>query len=394
MRKTFYRIVCILAIVMLAVGLRGYAANNLLIDGDEPVYINAAVAYAGYIRSGQWREIPWYEKNVEHPLLNKLVYGVALLTQPQLNAMWAKDFPKYSPIADAEGRPWGMVGRWTSATFGVLAVLALALLNPFAGLFLAVHTIAVRYTGSMLLEALPFLTGLLAAVFYLRWFTKPPDGSRRWIWLILSGAALGATAAAKYTFAVVGLAIGLHWLVFAFREKQLIRTAPWMVLWGLVAGGCFFAFDPYLWPDPVYRLYHSLTFHANYSQRDFVRSFNYPFWQPLVWLTSTYPAKHPDYADAFIIGIDPLIFALGLIGLPRTWRRRPLFVLWLLIGLATLFVWPTKWPQYTMIVLAPLCLAAGEGVGWVWERARGIWTRVHAESADKKHPSSISSSDD
>lgn len=389
MRKTIYRIVCVLAIIVLATGLRGYAANNLLIDGDEPVYINAAVAYAGFIRSGQWGEILWYDKNVEHPLFNKLVYGVMLLSKPQLKAMWPKDFPKYTPIAQAEGRPWGMVGRWTSATFGILAVLVLSLLNPLAGLFLAVHTIAVRYTGSMLLEALPFFTSLLAAVFYLRWFEglKSTERSKRhWIWLVLSAASLGATAASKYTFSVAGIAIGLHWLVFAFREKRLMRTAPWMVLWGLVAGGCFFVLDPYLWPDPVYRLYHSLTFHANYSQRDFVRSFNYPFWQALVWLTSTYPAKHPDYAAAFLIGMDPVIFVLGLIGLPRMWLRRPLFAIWLLVGIAVLFVWPTKWPQYTMIVLAPLCLAAGEGVGWIWQWVRGIGARMRAKSADSQQP--------
>ncbi|HZW02951.1 MAG TPA: hypothetical protein VFF68_03420, partial [Anaerolineaceae bacterium] len=287
MRNTLYRIVCIFAVTLLALGLRGYAANHLLIDGDEPVYINAAVVYAGLMRSGEWRQISWYEKNKEHPPLNKLVYGVGLLTKPQLNAMWAKDFPKYTPIATAEGRPWGMVGRWISASFGVLAALVLSLLNPVAGLFLAVNTIAVRYTSSMLLEALPFLTGLLAALFYLRWFDAAKQNRRGFVWLGLSAAALGATAASKYTYAVIGIAIGLHWLVFASREARTVRTAGWMILWGLAAGACFFVLDPYLWPDPVHRLLETLTFHASYSQRDFVRSFNYPFWQPLVWLTST-----------------------------------------------------------------------------------------------------------
>ena len=39
-----------------------------------------------------------------------------------------------------------------------------------------------------------------------------------------------------------------------------------------------------------------------------------------------------------------------------------MIVLWWAIGLAFTLVWSTKWPQYSLIMTAPMCLCAGEGV--------------------------------
>ena len=36
-------------------------------------------------------------------------------------------------------------------------------------------------------------------------------------------------------------------------------------------------------------------------------------------------------------------------------------MLWLAVGLLFLLLWNTKWPQYILILSAPLCLAAAEG---------------------------------
>ena len=397
MRKHCVRIALIVVVSLLAGALRWHAANHLLIDGDESTYINAALDYADALRAGDWKAIAWYDENREHPALNKLLYGVVLLGQPPLETLWPEDYPDYTPIAGTEGRPWGIAGRYASAALGGLAVLVLSLLNPVAGLLLAVHTFAVRFSSGFLLEALPFLTGLLAALFYLRWFDS---GKKRFIhrlhrheerkeiegeggrgsvvWLGLSAAALGATAASKYTYAVVGIAIGLHGLWFAGRAGRLRASLGWLVGWGLLTLAAFFVFDPYLWPKPLPRLIESLTFHAQYSQNEFVRG--YPAWQPLVWLTSTYPGKFPNFAPAFWVALDPLITALALVGLPRTWQRRPLFVIWLAVGLVTVLLWPTKWPQYTLILLAPLCLAAAEGAGWVWDQVRGRFFTAKAQS--------------
>lgn len=387
MRQTIYRIVCIIAITLLAFGLRMYAANNLLIDGDESTYINAALDYADAIRARDWKTIAWYDYNKEHPALYKILYGVALLSKPPLYHLSAEIYPDYVPIAGTEGRTWGIVGRYVSAVLGTLTVLVLGLLNPVAGLLLAIHSFAVRFTSGFLLESLPLLTSLLSALFYLRWFRSVEEGAgdrpRDTLWLLMSAAALGATAASKYNYAVVGFAISLHYVWFAARGGKLRTSLEWMVTWGVLAILAFVALDPYLWPKPILRLAQSFNFHVEYAKNDWVRG--YPVWQPLVWLTSTYPGKFPKFEAAFWVAIDPLITALAVIGLPRTWKRRPLYVIWLVVGLITLFLWRTKWPQYTLILLAPLCMAAAEGAAWIWDWVRKLWARKHTPSVETEN---------
>jgi len=53
MKTSLYKILAILVIVASAFGLRFYAANVLYIDFDEPVYLDAALKYANYIRTGK-----------------------------------------------------------------------------------------------------------------------------------------------------------------------------------------------------------------------------------------------------------------------------------------------------------------------------------------------------
>ena len=68
-------------------------------------------------------------------------------------------------------------------------------------------------------------------------------------------------------------------------------------------------------------------------------------------------------AGTFPVTADLVITGLALVGLRRLWREQRTFALWLVIGLAFLLVWPTKWPQYVLVVSAPLSLAAGLGAG-------------------------------
>lgn len=59
-----------------------------------------------------------------------------------------------------------------------------------------------------MLEPLPSLTSTLAVLFYVK-----SRGTRKLNgWLFLSAAALGLTAASKYPYCIVGLAIAVDWL--------------------------------------------------------------------------------------------------------------------------------------------------------------------------------------
>jgi 4-amino-4-deoxy-L-arabinose transferase-like glycosyltransferase len=250
-----------------------------------------------------------------------------------------------------------VAARRLSAVFGALAVLVASLLSPLAGFFLAIHTTTIKYTSLVMLEALPAFTSLAAVACWVRSKREGSPG-----WRIASAALLGLTAAGKYMYAVVGVAILIDWAVelrsSPASRREAVRS---LALWGGTALIVFFAADPYLWPDPLWRLRESVTFHAEYAASTDVTTAGFPFWQPLAWLVPRIPAGAPA-ALPFLVRLDPLIALLALVGLDRLWRRQRVSALWLGVALLFLLLWNTKWPHYVLILTAPLCLAAAEGV--------------------------------
>lgn len=81
----------------LALVLRVRAANRLLVDYDEPVYLPAAQHYAQAIALGDWNELSAYRFNIEHPVFYKLIYGVVFSnlqdSQVSLDLQWWKPAP-------------------------------------------------------------------------------------------------------------------------------------------------------------------------------------------------------------------------------------------------------------------------------------------------------------
>ena len=159
----------------------------------------------------------------------------------------------------------------------------------------------------------------------------------------------------------VGLAVVVHFCAAALQRKVAWRSLLYLAAWGSAALLFFLLFNPYLWPHPIERLLKSLDFHLKYKESGHVKEFNYPFWQPLVWLSHFSTLKYFHEFDALLINLDPLIFGLACLGLPRLFIHRRFFFYWLLIGLFMLLVWNTKWSQYGLIVLVPLCMSAAEG---------------------------------
>src|SRR6185295_15579914 len=118
-------------------------------------------------------------------------------------------------------------------------VALLVLLNPFAGLFFALHTIQGQFGALTYLEALPAFTSTLAIVA----FDRAPRHGRRW--LLLSAVMLGLTAASKYIYLVAGLAI-LPFLLWRYRRQPLL-----ILLFGIITCGAFLVTNPILWDDPI-----------------------------------------------------------------------------------------------------------------------------------------------
>ncbi|MBI5944302.1 MAG: ABC transporter permease subunit [Chloroflexi bacterium] len=380
MNKTFRSLIYILSIllaVIVAIVLRQRAVANLPIDFDEDDYLRAGQEYAHLIRISDWSGFLETNYRPEHPPLAKIVIGLSLLS--------AEEKPLVPEAATSAGPnkflPSVLVkpARTLNAILGVLTVAILAAINPLAGLFLAAHTLTTKYVSQIMLEALPALTSLITATSYLKWKQAKRSGVNGW--LILSAISLGLTAASKYLYCVVGIAILADWLLDA-REKETLKSSlRTAAIWGLLAIAIFFAFDPYLWPNPIARLGESIFFHAGYaSGAAEVEDAGFPIWQPIFWLFFSPRVWH---GKVFPFPFDPFIATLALFGLKRLWTKERLYVLWLGIGLAFLLAWPTKWPQYIVILTVPLSLAAAETIFIFgdnlrrWRQTRKTRARVH-----------------
>jgi ABC-type sugar transport system permease subunit len=377
LRPWLLRAAAIVVVTLIALGLRLRAVDRLPIDYDEDDYLRAGQQYAAAIQESDWEALTQLNYRPEHPPLAKLVYGMALARLPQADEIL--DRPTTAEPASSLPQPHLQAARLTAALAGALEVLAVALVSPLGGLFLGIHTFTIKYTSQVMLEALPALTSAVAVLAYAR-------SRRQWNgWLVLSAVALGLTASGKYLYCVVGVTIVVHWLRATWQDgphsaTTLVRWLQFVMMWGVVALGVFFATDPYLWPSPVERLRESVFSHGEYTQSDAVRRANLPAWQPLVWIFQSVP-WHP---GVFVVAVDGLIALLAALGLKRLWRKTPLYVIWLAVALGFLFVWPTKWPQYILALTVPLSLAAVEGFqARVWEPLVGWFWRVRAEGLRK-----------
>jgi sugar lactone lactonase YvrE len=331
----------ILLVFLIGLSLRLWAAWQLPVDFDEPTYLDAGYQYAQMIQTGDINGIIDFSGTSEHPPLIKLLYGVVILVMGQ-GANWDQAL---------------LFSRLMSVMFGSLSVLLIALVDPLAGGLMAVQTLVVKYTSQAYLEALPFFFALVAVVL-LRRSTSARSKS-----FILSAIALGITAAGKYSYFPILFVI---LFILIWEQHERINN---ILLYIFLAAITFFIFNPYLWHDPISRLGASLSFHTQYAQGAHVQEVAYPWYQPFLWVSrSNGFVWHPEVF--FYFGVDGLIFLLALPGLWLEWRHIRWVVVWTITSMLTLLIWPTKWPQYTLVVLPALCLAASAAAKEVYEKLR------------------------
>ncbi len=332
--KGWRRSYSVLLVVLLAALLRAWAAWQLPVDFDEPVYLTAGRQYAHLMQSGDWSGVIDYAENREHPALVKLLYSLPY---------WFMDeqFGQMSQL---------YFDRGISALFGVLTVLLVALLDPLAGLLLAAHSMTIKYTSQAYLEALPLFLALVA-VLALRRGIQQPMASRRWWWLLLSAASFGAAIAGKYTYGMAVVTLAFVW----WREGRGRLRWIHLLAYGGLALVIFGLLNPYLWRDPFVRLWQSLFFHTQYAQGTDVLRAAYPWYQPFVWIFFEVP-WHPQVF--FFPTSDTLVAILALLGVGVGGKKYPWALVWAGTGLLVLLVWPTKWPQYTIVLTPALALLA------------------------------------
>jgi len=372
----------ILLVIAVAFGLRAQAVSNLGIDYDEDDYLRAGQEYAHQIRTSNWYGFLEANYRPEHPPLAKIIIGVSILSVPEApltpDAATSAEPNKFLP------RELVNSARTVNAILGTLTVALVAVINPLAGLTLALHTFTIKYVSQIMLEAFPALTSLIVTLSYLQW--KKGKRSRMNGWLALSAISLGLTAASKYLYCIVGIAVLADWVMDAKEQNSVKASLRIAALWGALAVIIFFVFDPYLWLDPIARLRESIFYHSGYSSGAAeVERAGFPIWQPFSWL---FFSPYWWHENVFPFPFDPFITLLALFGLKRLWRKERLFVLWLGIALAFLLIWNTKWPQYIVILTAPLSLASAEGVFLFrdnileWWQARKTRVKVRYEKVE------------
>jgi ABC-type sugar transport system permease subunit len=369
-------VLAVLTVGIVALSTRLLAVNTLPIDFDEDDYLRAGQQYATGIQAGDPGVFLRDNYRTEHPPLSKIVVGLAIAPLPP--AAEIPDLPTDAPPATSLPEPQLTVARTVEAVFGALAAVALALVSPLGGLFLAIHTWSIKYTSQVMLEAVPALFALASVIAYSR--SIGSGGRRRRGWLTGAAVALGLACAGKYLYGVAGLAIAVDWL-WRSRPEGLRRPSTfgrWVApigAWALVGTVAFLVADPYLWPDPVGRLSASIAYHGGYATSAHVQDAGYPSWQPLIWLMGSVPFGVD--LDSFAIMVDLPITILAAIGFRRLWASHRVFALWFVIALAFLLVWPTKWPQYVLVLSSPMSLAAGHGARIAIEPVRR-WLRAGA----------------
>lgn len=362
----------VIAVVLIALSVRLQAVDRLPIDFDEDDYLRAGQIYANGLRDGDPGTLLRENYRPEHPPLTKLVTGLALLPLEPVPEI--PDRPTTADPAESLPEPHLTVARIVQSIEGAVGVAALAIVSPLAGFYLAIHSWTIKYTSQVMLEALPAALSMIAVLAYIRSGRaadrpQPPAGRsrRRLGWLGLSALAFGLACASKYPYGIVGLAILADWgwstrpwatRTWATRAVEWIRP---MFLWVLTAVVVFLLANPYLWPDPIGRLGSSLTYHLGYAGSDAVTQTGWPSWQALVWLSGSVPFHDP---GTFVLSLDVVTTALAVIGFRRLWGRQRVLALWFVLAGVFLLLWPTKWPQYLLLISAPLAAAAGHGT-WI-----------------------------
>jgi hypothetical protein len=343
-------------ILLLAFGLRLSLALNSPHAHDEDNYLSGARTFYELRQAGRLDLYPEVRNNPEHPQLAKIIYSFTLYEGD------IQQIPTEDKLFKGSNLPLPErslhQARLSSVIFSTLAVLALSLVNPLAGLALTGQSIHYYYGSLAYLDAFPTLMTALSAILYMQ-YIRGGRGGDKILWLSALCFGLGVTA--KYPFALMGVALVAHALFY-----RLIPL-PKIILWGLLAILIFFLYNPYLYPDPLGRVRWQLSFHEDYAENE-TRSLTRPITQ-LTYPQGILPLYLRDSGWANLAYVvDLSLFCLAVLGVYPLWREKSLYAWWLVLGMAFLMLWNTQWVQHKMMILVPYSFSAARGLQLLWDR--------------------------
>jgi hypothetical protein len=344
-------------------------AARLPVDFDEDDYMRAGQILADEIRTGNPAILLEDNYRIEHPQFVKILIASVMLGMEPIQRI--PELPVTANPYELMHRPTLAAVRRMEVAFGVLAVTALALVSPVAGVILATSTWVIKYTSQVMLESVPLLFSLLGVALY-EFARGISSARRRRLAYVASAIGIGLAVGAKYPYAIAGLAIVIDRLRRTRRGEPLRLKDS--IGWSAIAALAFFAVNPYLWSDPIGRLIASAAYHPAYTTSEQVQSTGYPMWQQLIWLMQSVP-WHDDQ-NIFWVKFDAWMLPLALIGIVPLARKRPVYAIWLGLGAVALLFWPTKWPQYLLTIAVPYTLAGAAGLALIAKFAVALPRRI------------------
>ena len=314
------------------------------INRDEAYYMEAGEDYAGWIERTLTFKLPapfsdasiarFWEYNHEHPPLMKVLYGLSwrlfhtcrCAEDRSLHPGPARLEPgqhhRTLPLFGLESTAFRLP---TMLLFAALAALVyLFFVEVFAGNATAARVGGITAGLLAVLQPRAFfhaqtagfdlpVAALWLAATYAWWRAFRPAASApgRRPGLTV-GLLWGLMLATKLQAFFLPVALGLHWLWMAGRDRRIPNV--WPILWMAILGPLvFFATWPWLWHDPVHRVGAYLAFHLNhvhYNFEYFGTNYNhppYPWHEPLGMLVTTAPVILLALAGAgaIILGRSP-----------------------------------------------------------------------------------------
>jgi hypothetical protein len=168
-----FKVLAVVIVTLIAWSLRGRAVDKLPVDYDEDDYLRAAQQFTTLIRAKGWAGFEETNYRYEHPPLSKILFGVSLLSEP--DAPLIPDRPTSAEPDKYLPHDFLISARKVGQVLGTVTVLLLSVLSPIAGLFLASHTLTIKYASQVMLEALPSLTSFVTVMAYIQSKKKKID---------------------------------------------------------------------------------------------------------------------------------------------------------------------------------------------------------------------------
>ena len=144
-------ITAVIGVIALAWVIRWHALTTLNVDYDEDDYLRAGQEYAQLMRAGDWRGFQDVNYRPEHPPLAKILVGISIVNLPE--TVLIADRPSTASPNVYLPRNQLKNGRIANAIFGTLTAGLLAVVDPAAGIMLAIHSFTVKYVSQIMLEA-------------------------------------------------------------------------------------------------------------------------------------------------------------------------------------------------------------------------------------------------